>query len=118
MKEQLSRVDRVEGSNKTVIKGREAADDMSCRGAQVDDLVRNITPDELKINKLVKELKKSVKDTEVARDGYYELSRVHYKFPAHPHEATDIHPIKSLLFNSLRLLDRMRRLVLKICEGT
>ncbi|KAI7475469.1 hypothetical protein KC351_g10051 [Hortaea werneckii] len=64
---QLLHVDGVKCSNKTVIKSREAADDMSSRGAQVDDIVKSTVPDELKTNKLAAEVSKFVKGTEVAR---------------------------------------------------
>ncbi|KAI7286324.1 hypothetical protein KC345_g1252 [Hortaea werneckii] len=75
VKARLSRVDSVKGSNKKVIKIREAADDMSSRDAQGDDNVKVTVPDELKINKLVAQVKKFVKGTVFARDGYYELLR-------------------------------------------
>lgn len=81
---------------------------MHGRSSQVDDIVKGTKPDELKMNKLVAKLKQLVKGTGTALEGYYELSRVNHKFPAYPHEATHILSIKGLLFNSLRLLDRMR----------
>ncbi|KAI7209856.1 hypothetical protein KC333_g8530 [Hortaea werneckii] len=73
VKAHLSRIDLRGGNNKTVINGREAADDMSGRDAQIDEIVEATIADEQKLDKLVVQLKKFVASTEVARDGFYEL---------------------------------------------